>query len=93
MTPENSYLVDYSLGTVPRGCDPYPEGSAWAEPNVGHAAELMRQVSERSADVEAKAQLGRAEVFRHNLEASAKVIAARVKAIREMRAPLSSVKN
>ena len=32
MTAENSYLVGYTTGAVPAGCDPYPVGSPWAEP-------------------------------------------------------------
>lgn len=44
MDATNSYLVDYELTTVPEGCDPYPVGAAWAEPDTSHAAVLMRQV-------------------------------------------------
>jgi hypothetical protein len=46
MTPENSFLVDYSRVAVPAGCDPYPQGSPWADPDLDHAAELMRRVYE-----------------------------------------------
>jgi glycosyltransferase involved in cell wall biosynthesis/SAM-dependent methyltransferase len=44
MTNENSYLVDYEL--VPIGDDavPYPAEGEWAEPDVEHAARLMRRV-------------------------------------------------
>ena len=44
MTAENSYLCDYKLTEVGRGASPYPDTSAWAEPDVDHAATLMRQV-------------------------------------------------
>ena len=44
MTPDNSYLVDYSRVAVPSGCDPYPAGAKWAEPDAEQAAELMRLV-------------------------------------------------
>jgi hypothetical protein len=50
MTDENSYLVDYEL--VPIGADaaPYPPGGEWAEPDVEHAARLMRRVFEDQAE-------------------------------------------
>lgn len=44
MTEENSFLVPYKLGEVPLGCDPYPAGAPWADPDVDAAARLMRQV-------------------------------------------------
>jgi len=44
MTPENSLLVDHRL--VPVGHDQYPHwrGQEWAEPDVAHAAALLRPV-------------------------------------------------
>jgi glycosyltransferase involved in cell wall biosynthesis len=44
MDEENSYLVPYSLTEVPADCGPYPAEARWAEPDVEHAATLMRQV-------------------------------------------------
>ena len=46
MTEHNSYLVRHRL--VPIGADaaPYPPEGEWAEPDVEHAAELMRAVFE-----------------------------------------------
>ncbi len=62
MTPENCYLVDYSMTEVPAECDPYPKGAAWAAPSVAHAAELMRRVYERPVEAKARAQLGQRDV-------------------------------
>ena len=45
--PENSYLVDYARVNVPAGCEPYPTTACWAEPDLDHAAALMREVYER----------------------------------------------
>ena len=49
MTNENSFLVRHDMATVPSGCDPYPPGAAWAEPDIDHASHLMRLVYEDSA--------------------------------------------
>jgi glycosyltransferase involved in cell wall biosynthesis/2-polyprenyl-3-methyl-5-hydroxy-6-metoxy-1,4-benzoquinol methylase len=44
MTDENSYLVDHGWTTVGRGAQPYPADATWAEPDLDHAARLMREV-------------------------------------------------
>ena len=44
MTSENSYLVDYRLVPIGAGADPYPPDGEWAEPDVDHAAALLREV-------------------------------------------------
>ncbi len=44
MTAENSYLVDHRLVAIGPGHDPYPAEGVWAEPDVEHAARLMREV-------------------------------------------------
>jgi hypothetical protein len=52
MTEENSLLVDYRLVPVGPGAPPYPADGEWAEPDVEHAAKLMRLVfDERDAAV------------------------------------------
>ena len=45
MTPENSFLVPWRPGRVPPGCEPYPKGDCWAEPDLDAAASLMRLVT------------------------------------------------
>jgi glycosyltransferase involved in cell wall biosynthesis len=49
MNAENSYLVDYELVPVHEGDYVYTAGSRWAEPDVTHAAGLMRRVVEHPA--------------------------------------------
>jgi glycosyltransferase involved in cell wall biosynthesis len=59
MTPETSYLVPYAYGSVPAGCDPYPRGARWAEPDLSVAAQLMRELyehPEKGAEVGRRAQ-------------------------------------
>ena len=45
MTPDNSFAVRYELVDIsPTEYPPYNKGYVWAEPDVAHAAELMRSV-------------------------------------------------
>ncbi|HVH25674.1 MAG TPA: methyltransferase domain-containing protein [Vicinamibacterales bacterium] len=86
MTPENSYLVDYSLGSVPEGCEPYTVGSPWAEPNLDQAAALMRRVYEARPEAARKARMAREDIItKHHVEATAKVLARRLDNIRHAR--------
>ncbi len=47
MDRDNSFLVDYREATVTVADGPYPRGSVWAEPDVEHAALLMKAVYDR----------------------------------------------
>ena len=50
MNGDNSYLVDHRLVPIGPGNDPYPGSGVWADPDVEHAARLMREVfSDREA--------------------------------------------
>jgi glycosyltransferase involved in cell wall biosynthesis len=51
MTARNSYLVRYSLTEIERDHPPYRMGWHWAEPDIDHAAELMRRVVENPSEV------------------------------------------
>ena len=62
MTPDNSYLVRYEKATIAEAVWPYPRGCEWAEPSVGHAAELMRRVFDHPDDARRTAERGRVEV-------------------------------
>ena len=83
MTPENSYLVNYTIGAVPRGTNPYPQGSPWAEPNLDEAAELMRRVYEAPREAAARGERAREDILtKHDAASSGKVLAARLDEIR-----------
>jgi glycosyltransferase involved in cell wall biosynthesis len=55
MDEGNSLPVRYGLVELMQDCPPYAKGSVWAEPDLDHAAQLMRLVAE---DKEAFAHLG-----------------------------------
>jgi glycosyltransferase involved in cell wall biosynthesis len=44
MTADNSLLVRYRQVEIDRDLGPYRRGSVWADPDLDHAAELLRQV-------------------------------------------------
>jgi len=90
MTPDNSYLVDYTLSAVPAGCGPYPVGARWAAPNLDHAARLMREVYERPFDAARKARRGQADILeRHGVKVAAAALTRRVDQIRRDRTRIS----
>jgi hypothetical protein len=45
-TPANSFLVKYKLIEIDRDYGPYRKGWVWADPDLDHAAELMRYAYE-----------------------------------------------
>ena len=46
MNADNSYLIDCALQPLERNIGPYLKGSQWAEPNLDHAAVLLRALYE-----------------------------------------------
>lgn len=82
MTEDTSYGVTYSAGEVPEGCDPYPVGARWAEPNLSHAAQLMRHVFSHPEEARAIGERARTHIIeRHSPSASAPFIRERFDAI------------
>jgi glycosyltransferase involved in cell wall biosynthesis/SAM-dependent methyltransferase len=65
MTHANSWLVDYEETLVGPEGENYPANGTWAEPDVDHAADLMRHVWEQREDADARAQRGRMDVTEH----------------------------
>jgi glycosyltransferase involved in cell wall biosynthesis len=62
MTPHNSFPVRCALATLDRDLGPYRKGQQWAEPDVDHAAELMRYVVDHPDDVAARAARGQRDL-------------------------------
>ena len=63
MTEDNSWLVHYSPVRVGPEGENYPAGGLWAEPDIDHAAELMRAVWEDAPARQCKAERARSEVL------------------------------
>jgi glycosyltransferase involved in cell wall biosynthesis len=64
MTADNSYPIDYRMAALTRDYGPYMRGAEWAEPDLDHAARLIRQVVEQPADARARGARARADVAR-----------------------------
>ncbi len=63
-TPFNSYLVDWSPTAVGPGDEIYPANGTWAEPDLDHAAELMRDVWRHPDAAAARADRARRDIAR-----------------------------
>ena len=71
LTPFNSFLVDHRIVPVGPGHEPYPAGGEWAEPDLDHAAALMREVRADPAKAAARARRAREDVEREHAPAAA----------------------
>jgi glycosyltransferase involved in cell wall biosynthesis len=82
MTEENSFPVRYDLIKLKEDYGPYKKGAAWAEPDISHAAELMRFTYENREQALAKGEIA-AQHIRTNLSPAAvgSIIAKRINAI------------
>jgi glycosyltransferase involved in cell wall biosynthesis len=63
-TPFNSYLVDWTATRVGPHSDVYPADGMWAEPDVDHAAALMRRVWEHPDEAHHRAGRARDDIAR-----------------------------
>jgi len=79
VTPFNGALVDRRLVAIGPGHDPYPADGEWAEPDLDHAAALMRAVRDDPGAARRRAERARAEVAaRHAPAASGRAMAERL---------------
>ncbi len=61
LSHENSYLIDYSVAPVPEDVDvEIFAGHRWAEPDVDHLRQLMRQIFSHREEARQRAEQGRA---------------------------------
>jgi D-inositol-3-phosphate glycosyltransferase len=87
MDDGNSFLVDSRLVPVPAGCEPYPAGSMWAEPDVAIASRLMRGVVDRPDTVATKAAQAASDIRTlHSPEARVPFVSHRLAEIARARA-------
>lgn len=88
MDDQTSYLVDYELRPIGPGAEPYPPSGRWAEPDVDHAARLMRDVFDDLDAARARAQQGAERlVATRSPEAVGRVLGELVAEVRASAAP------
>ncbi len=66
LTPRTGYPVEFALVPVADGDYPFPDGQIWAEPDVGHAAWLMRRLHHEPRRADALAASARELVARNH---------------------------
>jgi glycosyltransferase involved in cell wall biosynthesis len=82
MTPENSYAIDCTLVPLGRKYGPYPPDALWAEPDIAHAAHLIRKVVEHRDEAAARGARAQADVERdRNPAVTGRAMRARLEAI------------
>lgn len=80
MTAENSYLVRHSETLVGEEGENYPAHGTWADPDLDHAAQLMREVWENPAEARRRGERARREIDEHfSLDAVGRVARERLK--------------
>ncbi len=80
MTAENSYLVAHSETLVGPDGENYPAHGTWAEPDLDHAARLMREVWEHQDEARARGERAQREIAEHfSLDAVGRVARERLK--------------
>jgi glycosyltransferase involved in cell wall biosynthesis/SAM-dependent methyltransferase len=83
MTPHNSYPVAYKLRPVGEDAGPYPATGEWAEPDVAHAADLMRRVFENPREAAERGRRAAEDLRRnHSPEAAGRAMAERIRRVR-----------
>jgi glycosyltransferase involved in cell wall biosynthesis len=64
MNTDNSLLVDYTMTELNEDSGPYERGTRWAEPNLEHAANLLRWLYDHRAEGEALGARAAADIRR-----------------------------
>jgi glycosyltransferase involved in cell wall biosynthesis/SAM-dependent methyltransferase len=85
MDEQSSYLVPYTLTELDRAVGPYPAGTVWAEPDLGVAAELMRNVVADPEGARERGEAGRVAVAeRQSVERAAAFVEERMPGLERM---------
>ena len=84
MTPENSYLVDYTMTRVGERAHPYPPDAEWADPDLDEAADVHAPVCSRTPRGARDRGPRRADIrATHSPEAAGETMARRLRCIWE----------
>lgn len=91
MNINNSFLVKYKLTEIKENKGPFEKGSFWADPDVHHASELMKEVYSNKAKRTLVAEQGRVDILQHfSVTAVAKHIKNRLEVINKHLSAISA---
>ncbi len=71
LSDQTGFVVDHELVAIGEGADPYPADGRWAEPDLDHAAQLLRRVLDDPGEARARAERGRAFILANHSPAAA----------------------
>jgi glycosyltransferase involved in cell wall biosynthesis len=78
-TAFNALLVDHRPVPIGPGSEPYPADATWAEPDLGHAAALMREAVDDHEAMHVRAMRARSDLAEHHApEAAGRAMADRL---------------
>jgi|GEM_PF-2492483 len=84
MNISNSYPVKYNLISIKKPQAPYKQGQVWAEPDIFHAAQLMRSVYENPQEAKVIAKRAAKDIRqKYSVKTVAKLIKSRLETIPE----------
>jgi glycosyltransferase involved in cell wall biosynthesis len=83
MTATNSLLVDHRLAPIGPGAEPYPADAEWAEPDIEHAATLMRRLFDDRGFADELGAVAAADIRRtHSPAAAGEIMHRRLESVR-----------
>ncbi|HEV7493822.1 methyltransferase domain-containing protein [Baekduia sp.] len=71
LSDDTGFVVRHDLVEIGEGAAPYPADGRWAEPDLDHAAELLRRVVDHPDEAAARAARGRTFILEHHSAAAA----------------------
>jgi glycosyltransferase involved in cell wall biosynthesis len=80
MSEDSALLVDFTEVTIGPGSY-YPANGHWAEPDLDHAATLMRSIVEDESQRARLSAAGIAEIQRHSAESAGAIMAERLRRV------------
>jgi glycosyltransferase involved in cell wall biosynthesis/SAM-dependent methyltransferase len=86
MDRQNSYLVEHSMVPIGFHAKPYPGDGQWAEPDLDHAARLMREIFDDPSAATKRGLRGSEDIRRsHSAVAAGEILGQRLELLRELR--------
>jgi 2-polyprenyl-3-methyl-5-hydroxy-6-metoxy-1,4-benzoquinol methylase/glycosyltransferase involved in cell wall biosynthesis len=71
LSEQTGFVVRHDLVRIGEGAAPYPADGHWAEPDLDHAAELLRRVVDEPEEAQTRAERGRRFIQQHHSAAAA----------------------